>query len=334
MKISSILKQMALIGFLVYLVVALYVATSCQECRFYDLSAVRLVLIVGVFFCIIRISFVVYEAYVHRVSWLQTIVPCFVLTQLILLLYDVGSSVLLLGIVAVVEIGFVVAGIVLVKRAAATDESFQVAILRILGPLLPSSILKWVKLEISLLSSALYGVSKLFWLPEKPGWSYWKNSAFPLIFVLVFFVGPVELFVLWYLIRIESAFVHSLFALLFIWSIMYVYGFWVSVRLSPHQLSKDEISLSRGVLGRAVFPTSLIKSLRVVPPKLIGEEEERDREAVFLTVPGTPTVELILKEPVEVSQLFFEGLSSTNVIVVSVDEPQLFCQEISRLSDT
>ena len=328
MGVLSIFRRVGTVVFVVLILVAGYVFTSCSDCLVGEFRARTIILSLGIILCAAKIALVLIDARNHKISWLQILLPSFVLSQLLLMLFLEISSLLVLSVMSILEIAFIVSAVLLTKNTiekTGTSGSLLESTLRLLAP---AGLAAWVMLEITLIYSFLYGLSKFFRVPEKSGWSYWKNSAFPLIFILLLFVGPVEIVVIHFILDIQSTFVHILFILLFIWSLVYVFGFWVSMKLSPHQLNNNKITLNRGALGKAEFSTQLVKSLRIIQPKVLGEEEPKNRRAAYLTVPGTPMVELILKDPVKINQILSDSEQLTDTIIVSVDEPQSFCQQI------
>ncbi|MFN0141367.1 MAG: hypothetical protein ACKVQW_14930 [Pyrinomonadaceae bacterium] len=327
-KRFPLFRQVGLVAFVILILTAIFVFTSCVDCSIYGFPAVKIIYLSGMIFCLLRLIVVISYGWKSISTFYQTFVPLFVLAQLVLLFVGKITSPIVLLLVGAAELLIVIVAFFLIKSSVSKDQNLQSTIIQILGFLLPTSIQKWVTLEVSLLSSALYGVSKLFIVPEEEGWSYWKNSAFPLIFIIVFFIGPVELIVFKYVLNIESAFAHSLLALFYVWAIIYVYGFWVSIKRLPHQINEEEVVLNRGLLETTKFQLHSVEAVKVLPPELIGESEKIDGTA-YLTVPGSPLVQFILKGPVEINRLI-GAKQLSDKIVVSVDDPQRFCEEILR----
>ena len=331
MKLSgTILKRTNKLIIVLLLLIGLYLKIFCSECLIQGIQAGQIILIAGTILCFIKLSIVSIKIRNKKLPWQQFILPAFLLTQLLLLTTDKISSIQAIATIAFVEVILVSGVIIAVRRSIKTSENYQTSLQNSLSLFLPPKIAQWMKVEIIILSAAFYGISRFFRIPVESGWSYWKKSAFPLIFVMLVLVSPVEFLVVDILLNIKSIVVQVGSVFLYLWSLLWVYGFWVTVKLSPHQISEEEICLHKGALATTNFSLNLIKSVRIIPPKTIGEEEPKIMNGAKFTVPGTPRVELILKKPVEIRNSFLVDVYSADSILISVDEPDKFCREINK----
>lgn len=179
-------------------------------------------------------------------------------------------------------------------------------------------------MEITLFSNAFYGISKLLRVPQKEGWTYHNNSNFPAIFALLILVAPIEIFAVHYLLGINSLPINVVLTFLYISSFLYIYGFWVSIKLNPHIILDREVFLYRGCLSKTRFSLKMIKSLQIIDKLPLKKEGWVD-----LTVPGGSVVEITLSSQIKVENLIGEYEKFTDRVFVSFDEPQKFCNQVN-----
>ncbi len=182
-------------------------------------------------------------------------------------------------------------------------------------------------MELTLFFNAFYGISKALKIPKKEGWTYWKNSSFPAIFVLLIFVAPIEIFVVHYLLNINSILLNGILIFFYISSFLYIYGFWVSIKLHPHLISEKEVVLYRGCLSKISFPLGL-----VISANLVTGTQSKKEDSVDLTILGGQAVEIVFSSQVKVENLIGKE-RFTERVFVTFDEPQKFCNQINKAMD-
>jgi hypothetical protein len=246
--------------------------------------------------------------------------------QLILSYFDKISGKWLFLIIVLIELLVFVSVFFIISKEIKKSDNFKDGIYNIFNQYLPKSIAKWVIFEVSIFTYAFYGFSKFFKIPSKEGWTYYKNSNFPMIFALLILIAPVEIFAVHYLLNITNIFINAILIFLYIVSVLYIYGFWVSIKLNPHTILGNNIFLYRGCLSKTTFPINLVKSLEVVSeiPKL--KEKISD-----FTIPGGEIVEISFFSQAKIENLFDEESRFADKVFVSVDNSQEFCNHINQI---
>jgi len=312
---------------------ALYLFLFCSSCKIYDLQTKQIFILFGIALCSISLISTLINIKSGKSRWMQTLIPAFILFQLILLFYEKISFTLAFLIIPVVEIFFVLTIVLLTKKKLNNAQNPDNSFLRnILDLLLPAFLVRWIIFEVTIISFAIRGLVNFFKKKNETGWSYWKNSHFPIVFILLIFVAPLELVVINFLLNIQSITVHILFALLYIWGFLYIYGFWISIKLLPHQIIEGEVFLYRGGLSNTRFSVEIIESVKV-----INQQNEfrvsgaKETEAADLSVPGTAMVEIVLKKSARVENILKKSEQFVKKILISVDQPVLFRDEILKI---
>lgn len=326
MKLSTKLKWLAVCISVLIIFVGLFLKIFYPNQVFYGFQTEKIPIIIGLSFCLARIVFVLIEYKKRTLPWTQILLPLFISTQLILLYLGQISILFALIIIPIIELAFVICFVIYSVKAIKDVDDAKPVLYKILGQFFPTSILKWVIIEITLFSMAFYGISRFFRIPKKEGWTYSKNSDFPVIFTFLILFAPIEIFAVHYLFNIQNIIINGILIFLYIASFLYIYGFWVSIKLFPHQITENEIFLFRGVLAKTQFPISFVKSFSV-----LGEDKTDISNSVSLTVPGGSNVELILTESVKIQNLIGKSEQFVEKIFVSIDEPEKFYDEIQRL---
>jgi hypothetical protein len=290
-----------------------------------SLSLKEILILLVILACIARIVYVFFHIGDFSTKWKQLIFPVLISSQLLLVFSGKVSESSAFIIIVITEICIFGTVFFIIIKGLKTSSSITDNLLNVFKEYLPNSVFNWVRMEIVLYSNAFYGISKLFRVRAKEGWTYWKYSNFPAIFALLIIIAPIEIFVVHYLLNINLIINIILIALYFI-SLLYIYGFWVSIKLNPHLITNKEIFLYRGCLAKVSFPINLIESLNIIEdiPKKKGS-------SVDITIPGCPIVEIVFSSQVKIDNLIGQKEQLTEKIYVSFDEPQQFCNTIKGL---
>jgi hypothetical protein len=322
----------ALAAILFLLLFSLYTFTYCENCFVGEFQVKKLVLFAGIVLCAGRLIFNFIQAENKKYVWLQSLLPLFILFELILLFFDRISFFGALIIIPVLEIIFVIGIIFFTGKAVRESQGF-VPLDQVLNLFLPSFLVRWIIFEVTIISYAFRGILLFFKSYEEVGWSYWKSSSFPLIFALLILVAPIEILVINILFNIQSITIHIVFGVIYIWSLLYLYGFWISIKLLPHKLGENEISIYRGILNQAQFPLKIIETVKSRQNTDNDTLKQNGLEIADLTVQGTPIVEFVLNESIKVSSIIGKSEKFVKVILISADEPHLLVEEIRRISE-
>lgn len=308
--------------------VFLYLTILYPDHRVYGIKTRNILLFIGMLLCLGKIFATFTERKSENFSWFRLFLPSLILFELILLFFGRISFLSAFIIIAVMEAVLVLGVLIFARKLIKKSEKTTTALRKVLSSLLPPIFASWLVFEMTLIYFTFRGFWGLFRTRKEEGWSYWRQSDFPLIFVLLVILAPIEFAVIHIIFGIESVVVQLIAVFLYIWGFLYIVGFWFSAKLSPHKINRRTISLNRGALGNAHFPVHLVKSLKIKQSRMFGEKAAND---IFdLTIPGTPAVELTLKEAVKVDSIFDPSGRAVKRILVSIDEPSLFCQEIRK----
>lgn len=156
------------------------------------------------------------------------------------------------------------------------------------------------------------------------GFSYHRESTLGALLMALPVMVLADLLLMEVLLRRLSPWIRWTVHGLDLYGLLWVVGFWASLRLRPHRISAGMVHLHRGVVGRATFPLAQVADLVSVPPLLEGEERRAFLGgAAPFGARGGPEVLVKLSEPFTPIGLFGARRPLASA-VVAVDDAQAF----------
>lgn len=188
---------------------------------------------------------------------------------------------------------------------------------------LPPAAARAAALELVLLGSAgalLAGRSRL----PGDGFSYHRESALGAFLPALPLLLPAELLLVEVLLRSTAPWLRWTIHGLDLYGLLWLLGFWHTVRTRPHRLAGDVLHLHTGLLSRLEVPRSALQGELPLP----GGMAEGGREALLKGVPrlglkGGPEVVLALDPPATPWGVLGAGPPAARVRV-GVDDPAAF----------
>jgi hypothetical protein len=179
-------------------------------------------------------------------------------------------------------------------------------------------------LELVMLGSALRFLFGGFRHPAPAGFSHHRESSLRAILPALPLMLPGDVL----LVRLIGSGLAPWLRLLLhgssLYAVVWLLGFYASLKDRPHQIHHGEVVLHRGPLATLHFPVALVTAAAPLPE--FDDDWARhayEKGLVKLGAKGSPAVELTLSEPVRVSGLFGPGKPVTRV-AVTVDQPAAF----------
>ncbi|WP_414517056.1 hypothetical protein [Nostoc sp. PCC 9305] len=280
--------------------------------------------------CFSRIIFTLVDVCYARLPWTRIIIPAVIFLELGLLLFGKASREITAGVIAVVEILLILAGIFVAMRQRhdrKAEEPREIAIMKVLFLFLPIALAKWTAYEIVIIGSAVYAILHRFSIPDKTGYGYVKNSNFRFLSITLLISLIPELLLFQSLIRINFTILGVLLFLAHLWTILWTLGIYVTMKRRPHQITSTEIQINRGILSHTRFPTTAVETVRPLVANFIPCRT-LNKDVAFFTVKGSPIVEITLNRPVAVFSLFGKSEHQAKRLFVSANNPGEFCQAI------
>jgi hypothetical protein len=113
-----------------------------------------------------------------------------------------------------------------------------------------------------------------------------------------------------------------------LYGLVWIIGFYASLRARPHQLADGHLLLHRGILRRVDIPLAQIATVEPLP-SFADDWKKRayTKGAIRIDVAGPPVLELRLHEAVRPIGVLGEGAAATRVLV-AVDDPTSFHEAI------
>ncbi len=173
-----------------------------------------------------------------------------------------------------------------------------------------------VTTEVSLFYYTFAGWKKPTLL--QPGeFSNYKTSGYKSIFVLIFFLLPVETFVLHFWLASYSEALAWVLTGISIYSLFFILGDRNAIYHRSNSLGENAIFLKTGIRWKVELPYEQIENIE------LREGDESKEKFLNLSSFGDGNVVLTLKKPIEVIGLY--GLKkTTNKFVLSIDQPKEF----------
>jgi hypothetical protein len=208
------------------------------------------------------------------------------------------------------------------RVTTAGTEPPEARLARTFGALLPAPLARLAGFELVLASTALRFVFGGWRRPVPPGFTYHRECALRFVLALLplLALGDFLLLELVLLPNVETWLRIGLHALA-IYGLVWLLGFYASVRVRPHQLVDGLLTLHRGMLSRVDVPVDQIASIEPLP-SFADDWKQRAycKGAIRMDVAGPTILELRLHTAVRPTGVFGVGRSSVRVLV-AVDDP-------------
>jgi len=165
---------------------------------------------------------------------------------------------------------------------------------------------------------------------KRAGFDHASASVFGALPVIVLVMGPGDLFLFRAILRIQNPLVDLALVAVDVWSILWLYGIYVTMQERPHAIEGDGVRVHKGILKSAMIPLSAIRGTRCLAA---GSFTRADlRGGMRLTVPGAPCVRLDLWERVAVKRAWGKD-SKAQTVFVSASDAEGFVRELSAPGD-
>jgi len=249
--------------------------------------------------------------------WQRLILPGIVFAKFAFpRLPDSRVSLLVIAAIECVVLTLVVRIILDVTRTnTQTSESPEERVAEALSSYLPSAFGKLVAGEIVIVSSAVRSVWNGFKTRQSEGHDYASASTFWGVPVLVLVSGPPDLILLHRIFSIKSGLVTALLIALDVWSVVWLYGIYVTMQERKHSVLGRTLTIHKGILKSARIPVELIENVGLIE----NQPSSDGAAAVRLTVPGAPRVVIDVSCPIAVKRLWGPDQLVRRVFVSSSD---------------
>ncbi|WP_305981738.1 hypothetical protein [Roseivirga thermotolerans] len=153
--------------------------------------------------------------------------------------------------------------------------------------------------------------------------SYYLESGYKSVFVLVLFLLPVETFVLHYWLMIISPTLAWILTGISIYSLFFIFGDRNAMRHRPIFLDQDSLSINIGIRWSFELPYHLIDKIE------LREGDAHSEKFVNLSSFGHGNVVISLREKLHVQGIY--GIKkSTDKLVLSIDSEDKFFASLSK----
>jgi len=239
-----------------------------------------------------------------------------------------------LGTAVALELGFVVVAIRELRRVSVCDEPLDERLARAFGALLPPGAARFVAFELVIIGSALRFVIGGWRRAVPAGFTYHRESVLRLFLQFLPILGVADLLLVELVLLPHAAtWVRLVVHGLAIYGLIWLVGFYASLRGRPHRLVNGRLTLHRGMLRRVAVPLPDIVSVEELPVFADDWKKRAYRKgAIRIDVPGPTVLELRLRTAARPFGVFGAGAASTRVLV-SVDEPTSFIRAISSTAE-
>ncbi len=278
----------------------------------------------------VRVAIIAWSVARRELPWSRLLLPGILLVEGIGLSGRPGPWQLRLGTAIALELAFVAIAIREVRRSAASDEPLDARLTRAFAALLPERIARLAAFEIVIVGSA---VRFLFggWRRATPaGFTYHRECGLRMLLPMLPLLAVGDVLLLELVILPHAAmWLRVVCHVLAIYGLVWLVGFYASLRARPHTIVDGRLVLHRGLLRRLELPLTEIASVEPLPT-FADDWKKRaySRGAIRLDVAGPPVLELRLRAATCPIGLLRDGPTSTRVFV-AVDEPAAFTAAIS-----
>lgn len=265
----------------------------------------------------------------RKIPWPRLLLPLVICVELVRIAAGQSSRIQLAILVAAMDLTLVIVAVYWVIRerqgfrsGAYLEESLEKILAQFMGERLAAISAR----ELVLLWSGIAWASRGFRLKAPPGFSYVEESLIKYLPVLVPMLVAAEGIVYEVLLHHRSI-VRLIMHVAEVWAILWCFGMYAIMKSRPHQLTAESVRLRCG-FASCEFAPELLHDLR---PRPQFDDAPRPRNMARLSPRGTVTMELRLKNPVIVRDMF--GRSRWfDLLEVAADHPTDFQRELLALA--
>jgi len=107
-----------------------------------------------------------------------------------------------------------------------------------------------------------------------------------------------------------------------------MFWLWLGAQRRPHCIEGNNVTLHRGCFASFAFAREEVqRAAEMANGSKLPAERSNESSLVWLALPGTPSVEIRFKRPLNVQALFYLTRTAPGIIV-AVDDPQGFCRAL------
>ncbi|NVB79246.1 MAG: hypothetical protein HOV81_12665 [Kofleriaceae bacterium] len=278
-----------------------------------------------------RVAVMAWAVARRRLAWSRLLLPGIILVESASLWWHDRTALwqLRLGTALALEITFIAIAIREVRRSARGSQPLEARLARAFVALLPPLAARLVALELVIVGSAL-GFLAGGWRRAVPtGFTYHRECGLRILLPILPLLGIGDILLLELVILPHATmWLRVLLHVLALYGLVWIIGFYASLRARPHQLVDGRLTLHRGLLRRVDVPVPLIASIEPLP-SFADDWKKRayTRGAIRIDVAGPPVLELRLHDAVRPIGVLGEGAAATRVLV-SVDDPASLLREL------
>ena len=248
----------------------------------------------------VRVAVMAWSAAHRELPWSRLLLPGIILVEGAGLSTSEAATLwqVRLCTAVVLELAFVVVAIRELRRTSASDESPDARLAQAFGALLPPGAARFVAFELVIVGSALRFLLG-GWRRRLPaGFTYHRESVLRLFLQFLPFLGVADLLLVELVLLPHAAMwlrivVHGLA----IYGLIWLVGFYASLRGRPHQVANGRLTLHRGILRRLAVPLNEIASIEELPAFADDWKRRAYRKgAIRIDVPGPTILELPLAD--------------------------------------
>ncbi|GAB2536715.1 hypothetical protein GCM10026983_05020 [Gracilibacillus alcaliphilus] len=156
--------------------------------------------------------------------------------------------------------------------------------------------------------------------------TYHKDSQIKTIIILCLILITVEGTLFHFLLHQWSSIAAWIFTILHIYGLLYMIGFYNSVRYLPHKLEQDALLIRLGYQSSITVAVDNIESIKHAKAGDLFEKEVKHTYDSLLKI-DSPQYEIFLKQPVQVKG-FFGKQRLVNSVVFRADQPEKLLESI------
>jgi hypothetical protein len=261
----------------------------------------------------------------------RILLPTIFFVELLRISLGQTSRAAMIATVFAFEVLVVAYAVVLIRRlgAAAQGTEMEVHYQRVFRLFLPDGIALLLAHELLTLSAGLRWAARGFRTNPVPGFSYTQQSTLRMLPVLLPLITLGDEIVFGVLLRHQAAWIRVGIVALDLWAILWLFGFYATLQARPHLIEKDRVLFRVGAVHYCEFDPALVISATPFSEYLTRQQR---KNFGCLTVSGTPTVKVQLREPVVVHRLGRADLVF-DTLLVAADDPSGLCRNLMQKRD-
>jgi hypothetical protein len=258
----------------------------------------------------------------------RILLPAIVFIELLRISLGQTSRAAMIATVFAFEVLVIAYAAVLIRRlgAAAQGTDMEVHYQRVFRLFLPDGIAVLLAHELLTLWAGIGWAARGFRTNPAAGFSYTQQSTMRMLPLIVPLITLGDEIVLGVLLRHQAAWIRLGVIVLDLWAIVWVFGLYATLQARPHLIEPDRVLFRVGAVQYCEFDPTLVAS--AVP---FNEYLTRKQRKSFgcLTVNGTPTVKVQLREPAVVHRLG-RADQSFDTLLVAADDPSALCRNLMQ----